>query len=143
MDREFAPLAQPHLAPLVPAGESLRGIVAATQSKTFSGSLYAIGVTEWRLLLQPFDRKLQPKGPATPVGNREALAAAELDGAGNGWLTAPMIALSAVSLTLKVRADDGERFKLMLMRGGTALTGGESQRIGVLALTELLIAARG
>jgi hypothetical protein len=61
--QDFAPLAQPHLWPLVPPGESLRGIVAATQSKTFSGSSFGVGITE-RRLMQSFDRKLQPKGAA-------------------------------------------------------------------------------
>ena len=142
MAQDFAPLAQPHLWPLVPPGESLRGVVAATQSKTFSGSLYAIGITERRLILQPFDRQIQPKGAASVVSDRSALAAADLDGAGNGWLTAPSIILSAAAVAVRVRADNGEKFTLMMMHGGSTLTGGESQQTGVRALVDLLAAAR-
>ncbi len=142
MTQEFASLAEPHLVNQIPPGESLRGIVAASQSKTFSATLYGVGITESRLILQPFDRKVQPKGAATIVSNRAELATADLDGAGNGWLTAPMIVMSAAALTLRIRAENGEKFKLMLMKGGGAMTGGESQRTGVLALAELLRAAR-
>ena len=142
MSSDFATLSRPHLWPHVPPGETLRGTVAATQSKGFGGSLYGIGVTERRLIIQPFDRKIEPKGPPTVVAGREALAAADLSGAGDGWLTAPTLILSAASVTLRVRADGGEKFKLMMMRGGSKLTGGDAQEAGVLALVELLSAAR-
>ena len=80
----FADVVRPQLEAQLEQGETLQGIAAATHQKTFSGSLYAIGVTDRRLLLQPLDRKLQPKGALVPVA-REAAADAELDGAGGDW----------------------------------------------------------
>jgi hypothetical protein len=92
------------------------------------------------LLLQSLDRKLQPKGTLVPM-TREAAADAELDGAGGGWWTAPSSVLDATALTLKVTAG-GERYKLMMMRGGSSLFGGEEQAQGVVALAEWLAASR-
>jgi hypothetical protein len=109
--------------------------------KTFSGSLYGVGVTDRRLLLQPLDRKLHPNGELISVTRDEA-AEAELDGAGGGWWTAPEAVLDATALTLKLKTADGARLKLMMMRGGSSLFGGEQQADGVVALAEWLAAAR-
>jgi hypothetical protein len=141
MAEDFAKVVRPLLEGQLEQGEALEGIAAATHQKTFSGSLYAVGVSDRRLLLQPLDRKLQPKGALVTV-TREAAADAELDGAGGGWWTAPSSVLDATALTLKVRATDGERYKLMMMRGGSSLFGGEEQAQGVVALAEWLAAAR-
>ena len=136
MPEDFANLVRPLFDAQLESGETLRGVLAATHQKTFSGSLYGVGVTDRRLLLQPLDRKLQPKGAPAEV-TREAAADAELDGAGGGWWTAPSSVLDATALTLKVTAG-GERLKLMMMRGGSSLAGGEQQDTGVLALAEWL-----
>jgi hypothetical protein len=141
MAEKFGSAVRPLLEGELEQGEALRGIVAATHQKTFSGSLYAVGVTDRRLLLQPLDRKLQPKGALVAVG-LEGAADAELDGAGGDWWTAPAAVLDATALTLKVRATDGERYKLMMMRGGSSLFGGEEQSQGVVALAEWLAASR-
>jgi hypothetical protein len=135
VSEDFAARVSPFLESRLEPGETLRGIAAATHQKTFSGSLYAIGVTDRRLLLQPLDRRIEPKGDLTSV-TRDSLESVELDGAGGGWLTAPTAVLDAAALTLKLRTTSGERFKLMLMRGGTF--GGESQKDGVLALAQWL-----
>lgn len=115
-------------------------MAAATFQKTFSGSLYAVGVTDRRLLLQPLDRHLEPKGALVSV-SPGTLESFELDGAGDGWLTAPAAVLDAAALTLKLRTRDGERFKLMMARGGSFPFAGESQQEGVLALARWLSAA--
>jgi hypothetical protein len=141
MAEEFVNVVRPVLEGQLEEGESLRGIAAATHQKTFSGSLYAIGVTELRLLLQPLDRKLEPKGELVAV-TRETAADAELDGAGGGWWTAPSSVLDATALTLKVTGTDGERYKLMMMRGGSSLFGGAQQEAGVVALAEWLAVSR-
>ena len=141
MPEDFANVVRPLFEVQLEQGETLRGIVAATYQKTFSGSLYAVGVTDRRLLLQPLDRKLQPKGALVPV-TREAVADAELDGAGGGWWTAPSSVLDATALTLKIKGTDGERYKLMMMRGGSNLFGGEQQENGVVVLAEWLAASR-
>lgn len=48
---DFDSRARPHIEKLLDPGESLLEIVAATHQKTFSGQLYAIGVTDRRLIL--------------------------------------------------------------------------------------------
>jgi hypothetical protein len=137
---DFADRVRPHLETQLGPGEGLRGIAAATFQKTFSGLLYAVGVTDRRLLLQPLDRHVQPKGDLVSV-SPGTLESFELDGAGSGWMTAPAAVLDATALTLKLRTSDGERFKLMMMRGGSFPFGGESQQEGVLALAEWLSTA--
>jgi len=141
MPAGFADVVRPQLEAQLEHGEALRGIAAATYQKTFSGRTYAVGVTERRLLLQPLDRKLQVKGAFVSVTPAEA-ADAELDGAGGGWWTAPSAVLDATALTLKLKAADGERYKLVMMQGGSSLFGGQEQADGVLALAEWLAAAR-
>lgn len=132
------PLLEAHLEP----GESLRGVAASTYQKTFSGWMVAIGTTDRRLILLALDRKWQPKGPPQIVSDRAALAAAELDGAGDGWWTTAAAIADWHSLILRVRTDDGQKTKLTMTRGGTKLLGGETQGSGVAALAELLASAR-
>src|SRR5581483_6383321 len=59
---DFEVLARPHIDARLEPGESVRGIAAATLQKTFSGGLYAVGVTDRRLVLQPLGRKFDAKG---------------------------------------------------------------------------------
>jgi hypothetical protein len=81
-----------------PPGESLRGIVAATQSKTFSGSLFGVGITERRLILQSFDRKIQPNGAASVLSSRERWPP-PIDSVANSALAAARSSLSTVRET--------------------------------------------
>lgn len=141
MAGDFATAVRPLFEAQLEQDETLRGIAAATHQKTFSGSLYGVGITDRRLLLQPLDRKLQPKGACVFV-TRDDAADAELDGAGGGWWTAPEAVLDATALTLKLTKAGGERLKLMMMRGGSSLFGGAQQAEGVVALAEWLAAAR-
>ena len=134
-------LARPHIDARLEPGESVRGIAAATLQKTFSGGLYAVGVTDRRLVLQPLGRKFDAKGEPV-VLLPESIEKAELDGAGDGWWTAPSAVLDAAALTLRLRTRQGDRLKLLMMKGGGGLLGGlgggESQQQGVLALAEWL-----
>jgi len=132
------PLLEPHLQP----GESLRGVTASTYQKTFSGWMVAIGATDRRLLLMGLDRKWQPKGPVQVVSDHDALATAELDGAGDGWWTTAAAIADWHSLILRVHTDDGDIMKLTMTRGGAKLLGGDAQRDGVAAIVALLAAAR-
>jgi hypothetical protein len=141
---EFAERVAPVLQGSLQQGESLRGIAAATLQKTFSGGLFAIGVTDGRLLLQQLDRKLQPKEPAISLPP-SSVSSAEVDG--GGWLgggepfeTSDIV--DAVSTTLVLKTTDGRKFKLMMMKGGegmlAGLAGGPSQAEGVRALLSWL-----
>jgi hypothetical protein len=136
MAADFAERVGPLLRSMLQEGETLQGIVAATHQKTFSGSLFAIGVTDRRLLLQPLDRHLRGKGEVRSI-SPEALQGADLDGAGGDWWTAPTAILDMTALAVTFRTTDGEALKLLMMKGTGmlgGLGGGESQRDGVLAL---------
>ncbi len=104
--------------------------------KTFSGGLFALGVTDRRLLLMPLGRKLEPKGETRSITSAD-LVSADLDGAGGGWWTAPAAILSAAASGLTLRTADGAKTRLMMMKGTGllgGLGGGEAQREGVEAL---------
>ena len=141
-DRSFTSIVTPLLTEHLEPGETLRGVVASTYQKTFSGWIVAIGVTERRLILLGLDRKWQPKGPPQTVSDPGALSTAELDGAGDGWWTTAAAIADWHSLILRVRTDDGEKTKLTMTRGGMKLMGGAEQEQGVAALAELLAAGR-
>ena len=141
MPKDFESLARPSLAHLLLPGEELRAVTAAVHQKTFSGQQYAIGVTDQRLLLQPVDRHIEAKGDPILV-TPESIDSVKLDGAGDGWWTAPLAVLDASAVTLDLRLRDGNKLKLMMMRGGSgimgSLSGGQGQSAGVVALAEWL-----
>ena len=138
---DFAALAQPLIEARLEPGETFHGVAAATHQRTFSGQLYALGVTDRRLILQPVGRHIEAKGEPLLV-TAETLESVKLDGAGDGWWTAPMAVLDATALTLELRIRGGDKLKLMLMKGGGGLMGslggGEAQQAGVVALAEWL-----
>jgi hypothetical protein len=146
MAGDFASMVRPAVDALVEPGENVRGVAAATQQKTFSGQLFAVAVTDRRLLLVPVDRRFQAKGEPTTV-TPDGIATADLDGAGGGWWTAPAAVLDAAALTLRLETTSGEKFKLSMMKGGSGLLGGlgggQSQSDGVVAVAEWLARARG
>lgn len=124
------------------SGEAMRGTVVATWSKTFSGGVYGVGVTDRRLLLQALDRRGNPKDEIHPVAAAD-VTKADIDGAGSGWMTAPSAILDATAITLKLRTADGEKVKLTMMHAQGALknmSGGEGQAEGVVALAEWVAA---
>jgi hypothetical protein len=141
MPEDFGAKARPAIEQQLQPGEQLIGVAAATHQKTFSGSLYAVGSTDRRLILQPLDRHIQPKGPALALAP-ENIESAKLDGAGGGWMTAPDSILDVAAVTLEVRIRGGDKMKLMMMNGGGgilgALGGGESQRQGVLGVADFV-----
>lgn len=142
---DFATTVRPHLEAQLGPGETLRGVLAATHQRTFSGQLYAIGITDRRLLLQPIDRRMQPKGDPRSI-TPDTLVSSDIDGAGGGWWTAPAAILDATAIALTLSTTDGEKLKLMMMQGTGllgGLGGGQAQRDGVLALAEWTKSALG
>jgi len=146
MPDQFADRVGPVLQGMLEGGESLQGIAAATLQKTFSGGLFAIGVTDRRLILQQLDRKIQPKEPAISVPP-QALAAAQVDpesllGSTDLFSTSDIV--DALTITVQLKTTDGQKFKLMMMKGGDGmlggLAGGPSQTQGVRALVAWLAA---
>jgi hypothetical protein len=127
---------RPVIEALLEPGEELRGVCVATQASLFKGRQVAIGVTDRRVLVQGMTRKFEPDGEPTSLPP-ERIAKASADGAGGGWMTINAAIMDGAAVTLKLRTTDGEKLKLMLMRGTgplAGLGGGETQRQGVEAL---------
>jgi hypothetical protein len=131
---------RPVLTELLDDGEELRGLCAASQQKSmFKGGAVAIGVTDRRLLVQPLDRRGDPDGPVESI-TPEQVASAKAGGAGGGWWSVTTGILDHAAVRLEIRTTDGEKLKLMMMRGEGKLLGGlgggEAQRLGIEALAE-------
>ena len=132
------------LEPLLEPGEELRGVCVATQASMFKGRQVAIGVSDRRLLVQGMNRRFEPDGEPLSLPP-ERIATASAEGAGGGWPEVGAAIVDGAAVTLKLRTSDGEKLKLMLMRGTGplgGLGGGETQRQGVEALGAWFAAAR-
>lgn len=132
LDSKLRPVVEALLEP----GEELRGVCVATQASLFKGRQVALGVTDRRLLVQGMTRKFEPDGEAISLPP-ERIAKADAEGAGGGWIQVSAAIMDGAAVTLKLRTTDGEKLKLMLMRGTGplgSLGGGETQRQGVEAL---------
>ena len=122
--------------PALEAGEELRGVCVATQQSMFKGRQVAIATTDRRLLIQPMTRKFAADGEPISIPP-ERLADTSVDGAGGGWPQLSAAIMDNAAVTLKLRTTDGEKLKLMMMRGSGplgGLGGGEDQRQGVEAM---------
>jgi hypothetical protein len=120
------------LGPLVPAGESLAGCVYATQQSTFSVSMYAIGVTEQHLIIQPIDRKWKLNG--SPVlATRDEIDVGNLFSDGAFWSTGA----KSQQMRFTVR---GEKYEFWMMGGNWVENklGGDEQAQGVTVLYDFL-----
>lgn len=94
----------------------------------------ALAVTDRRLIVQPLDRRGEVDGEALSLPE-EKIASAEAGGAGGGWATPTAGIADHAAVQLKLRTSDGQKLKLMMMRGEGALLGGlgggEPQRRGI------------
>jgi len=131
---------RPALADQLEAGEELRGLCVASQQKSmFKGGAVAIGITDRRLLVQPLDRRGDPDGNAESIAPDE-VASAKAGGAGGGWWSVTTGILDHAAVRLEIKKTDGEKLKVMLMRGEGKLLGklggGEAQRQGLDALAD-------
>ena len=132
LDSRLRPVIEGVLEP----GEEVRGVCLASQVGLLRGRQVALGVTDRRLIVQGMNRKFEPAGEAVSLPPKR-LAAAAADGAGGGWMTVSAAIMDGAAVTLKLKTTDGEKLKLMLMRGSgplAGLGGGETQREGVEAL---------
>jgi hypothetical protein len=111
--------------------------VASQQKSMFKGGAVAIGVTDRRLLVQPLDRRGNPDGSAESIAP-EQVSSAKAGGAGGGWWSVTTGILDHAAVRLEIKKTDGEKLKVMLMRGEGKLLGklggGEPQRQGLDAL---------
>jgi hypothetical protein len=127
---------RPVIERLLEPGEEIRGVCVATQVGLLKGRQVALGVTDRRLVVQGMNRKFEAAGEAISLPP-ERLAKAAADGAGGGWMTISAAIMDGAAVTLKLKTTDGEKLKLMLMRGTgqlAGLGGGDEQREGVEAL---------
>jgi hypothetical protein len=132
LGEKLRPIARGLLGP----GEELQGCCVASQQSTFKGRMVAIAVTDGRLVIQGLNRKFEAQGEPLSLtpGN---IAKAKVEGGGGGWMELENIVMDQVSVTLRIRTTDGEKLKLMMMRGEGMLGkagGGETQRQGLQAL---------
>jgi hypothetical protein len=143
MDRAVADLDskyRPHLEAQLAAGEELSGVCVASQQKSmFKGGAVAVGVTDRRLLVQPLNRRGDPDGPVESIAH-EQVTSAKAGGAGGGWWSVTTGILDHAAIRLEIKKTDGEKLKVMLMRGEGKLLGklggGEAQRQGLEALAD-------
>lgn len=127
---------RPLLEPRLESGEELRGVLVATQQSTFKGRMVAVGVTDRRLLLQPLSRKVEADGEPISL-TADQIAEAKATGAGDEWFNVTAAVMDGAAVTLRLKTTDGEKLKLMMMRGEGMfgkLGGGETQRQGIEAL---------
>jgi hypothetical protein len=121
-------------------GEELRGLCVASQQKSmFKGGAAVIGTTDRRLLIQSLDRRGDPDGSPLSMAP-EQVASVKAGPAGGGWINVDTAILDHAAVRLQIQTTDGEKLKLMLMRGEGkilgGLGGGEGQRRGLEALAE-------
>jgi hypothetical protein len=99
----------------------------------------ALGVTDRRLLVQSLGRRGDADGPAKSI-LPEQITSAKAGPAGGGWINVDSAILDHAAVRLEIRTSDGNKLKLMLMRGEGkvlgGLGGGEPQRQGLEALAE-------
>lgn len=129
---------RPHLESQLEDGEELRGICVASQQKGFiKGGAVALGITDRRLLVQELNRRGDPDGVPRPI-TPEEVSSAKAGPAGGGWINVNTAILDHAAVRIEIRTTDGEKLKLMLMRGQgrvlRGLGGGEAQRQGLEAL---------
>lgn len=124
------------VTPLLESGEDLRGVCVASQVSAFKGRAVAVATTDRRLLVQGVNRKFAPDGQPISIPP-ERLASASAEGGGGGWMNISAMIMDGATITLRLRTTDGEKLKLMMMRGSGplgGLGGGEDQRSGVEAM---------
>lgn len=131
---------RPVIEGLLEPGEQMRGACVASQVGLLKGRQVALGITDRRLIVQGMNRRFEAAGEAISLPP-ERLAQVSADGAGGGWMSVSAAVMDGAADTLKLKTTDGEKLKLMLMRGTGALGGlggGETQREGVEALAAWL-----
>ncbi len=142
---EFHDRVSTAIAGVLEPGESLEGVVAATQRKTFSGRTVAVAVTDRRLVVQPLTRRLVPDGDPVSI-TPDALRAASAVVSGDEWWSTH-IPVTDEALTVRLTTTDGTKLTLDLMRGGDGLLGrlggGEAQEAGVTAFAAWMQRATG
>lgn len=121
---------------LVP-GEVLHGAMHATKKSSFSGKVFAVGVTDGRLILVELDRKFEPK--SAPISLQPAeITKASIDGWGGG---ASHFLSSGVMPEIRFDTAN-EKYKLLVVGGITGETlMGDDYSAGLEAICRFIIDA--
>jgi hypothetical protein len=106
----------------------------------FKGRMVAVAATDRRLIVLPLDRKAEPKDEPISIPP-ERVADAKAGDASGGWWTPTSGIMDRAAARLQIKTTDGEKLKLMMMRGTGPgplgeLGGGEAQQDGMQALGE-------
>jgi hypothetical protein len=134
-DRLLRAAVEPELEP----GEGIVGVVHATQAKTFSAELFAVGVTADRLVVVPLDRKMAPSGAAASVTRGDVRSSSVW-----GWGGSVTDFLSPRSGN-EIRFETPSRGYQLMVLGGNVFENalaGEGKRGGLEALIDFLQSAR-
>ncbi len=130
---------EPFARSLLEPGEELLGACVASQQKRLKGWMVAIAVAEERIVIQRIKRGREFVAEGEPLSLRPAdVASARAGGAGTWGAMPTSEIMERATIDLKLRTTDGEKLRLMLMRGEGKpfgkLGGGEIQAAGVQAL---------
>lgn len=137
--RELYAANRQYLAGMCRPDDSLVGAFVGAHAKTFSSTIYAVGVTRTAMVLQPLDKKQQPVGAPTWYRPGDITNAA-LWGHGGGWRE--FLARNS-EFELRFQTTAGEHFKIMAVGGWVmAKAMGDGYEEGMLAVAEWLAAAR-
>lgn len=128
---------------LVP-GEVLYGTIVANQQKTFSATIYLVGTTNQRIIMQKVDRKWQPDGAPLSFGPNDITDTSVWgwahDAASKGEKVKTFLTTSGDRIKFKA---GGEQWKLMTL-GGNMLENAladDAQLDGLDAFVNFLAAA--
>ncbi len=137
--REFYAATRQYLAGLCPPDDPLVGSFVGAHAKTFSSTLYAVGVTRGLLVLQPLTKRQQPDG--APRWFRPGdITNAAVWGQGGGWRE--WLAKNS-EFELRFQTSAGDHFKIMAVGGWTmAKAMGEGYEEGLMAVAQWLADAR-
>ena len=129
---------------LLGPGEVLQGVIVANQQKTFAATIYLVGTTDRRIIMQPVDRKWQPSAAPLRFGpgdiSETSVWGWDHDAASRGEKVKAFLATSGDRIKFQA---GGEKWKLMTL-GGNMLENAladDSQLSGLDAFIRFLAAA--
>jgi hypothetical protein len=138
---DFEAMLVPFAESVVEPGEAVLGTCIASQQTTFRGWMVAIVVTDRHLVLQRLKKSKRLEADGEPLRLTAAdIASAKTGATGDEFANPSIAVVDALAIDLRLRTTDGQKLKLMIMRGGEGaiarMGGGQTQSDGVAALGE-------
>jgi hypothetical protein len=136
---DFEAMLRPFAESVVGPDEQVLGTCIASQQTTFRGWMVAIVVTDRHLILQRLKKSKELEADGDPLRLAAAdIASAKTGATGDEFANPSIVVVDALSINLRLRTTDGQKLKLMIMRGGEGaiarMGGGQTQSEGVEAL---------